>query len=383
MKVLCACGALMVAAAGAIAQEPPKSQVLQIGDNERVVHVVGTPFNHSYYGDWLETYLLQRYACRGLIFRSVNCGGVGVLRNLDGLVLIHKPTLVVLQIGNDDLDGQYRSQKYSFAENIYARPMEEIVKKLRAAGAKVVLCSVIPRGKDLTKDPKGQLIPPNDGLKTWVDQAREIAAKHGAAFADLFTETVDWPMINTPKNCYGADMHQKSWELLLKQVSFGWIGSGVSMDAKGGQPACQGAAVTDLKTDGGLSFALQNAAGVGPVMLKVAGLAAGNRVVSVNGKPFATKSAADLAAGIDLGLALQTQVGTKEYREEIARGHAAVAAMVVIQNYRLPAWVKVPDVEQQKQAAVEAALADVRTHDEAMRKMVAPKPWSVQIAPAK
>ena len=369
----------LLAITSAMAQAAPP--VIQIEDHERVVHVTGTPFNHAYYGDWLETFLLQRYAHRGLIFRSVNrrsYSADGLARDLDTLVLIHKPTLVILQCGNDDLDKQYRSEKYDFAEALYARPMEIIVQKLRAAGIKVVLCSVIPRGTD---GPKGRFNPPNDGLKVWVDQARKIADSHGVVFVDIFTDAIDWPMINKPQNSYGADMHKKSWELMSKQVRFEPAGSNVTIDAKSGRTQCQGATVTDLQTGGGVSFTLQNAAGAGMVTLKIANLPANNHVVTVNGKPFARKTAEELATGIDVGLALHTLVGTKEYKQELVRGHEAVASLSEIQKYKLPAWVEVADFQQQKQAATAASLIAIKAHDAAMRELVTPQPLAIRIAP--
>jgi hypothetical protein len=67
----------------------------------------------------------------------------------------------------------------------------------------------------------------------------------------------------------------------------------------------------------------------------------------------------------------------------IPRGHTAVAALVSTQNYRGPGWVKVPDLEQQRQAAIEAALAEVDKHDAVIRKMVSPRPLVVRITTAR
>ncbi|MBM4081340.1 MAG: hypothetical protein FJ278_16680, partial [Planctomycetes bacterium] len=251
LAALCAFGVTLAA------EEASKPAVVQIGADERVVHVVGTPFNHVYYEPRLEALLLQRYACRGLVFREVAAGIslADLLKDLEGRVMIHRPTLVIIQAGNDDLNSQYRRVTFDFA--VYRPPVEEMVRKLRAANVKVILCSVIPRGAD---GPKGRLNPPNDGLKTWVDAARDIAAKHDAVFVDLFTEAVDWPMINTPKTHYDPEHHRRSWELFARQVHFDPApGSRVEVDAQGAPPKCQGATVSDLKTDGGLSLILQNA----------------------------------------------------------------------------------------------------------------------------
>jgi len=373
LAALCAFGVTLAA------EEASKPAVVQIGADERVVHVVGTPFNHVYYEPRLEALLLQRYACRGLVFREVAAGSrlADLLKDLEGRVMIHRPTLVIIQAGNDDLNSQYRRVTFDFA--VYRPPVEEMVKKLRAANVKVILCSIIPRGAD---GPRGKLNPPNDGLRTWVDAARDIAAKRDAVFVDLFTEAVDWPMINNPKTHYDPEHHRRSWELFARQVHFDPApGSSVEVDAKGAPPKCLGVTVSDLKTDGGLSFTLQNAAGVGPLILKVTGLSDGEHRLTVGEKVFAHKTAGELATGIDLSACLQTQVGAKEFKEELLRGHKAVAALADIQSFALPAWVKVSDFGQQKQAELQAALDSVKSHDEAVRQMVTPKPLAIRITP--
>ena len=105
-------GAVALAAAG---EEAPQ-QSIQIADNERVVHVVGSQFTHSYYEPRLETALLERYACRGLLFRQVAQDGsmVALLRDLDARVMIHKPTLVIIQAGNDDLIASTAARPLTF-----------------------------------------------------------------------------------------------------------------------------------------------------------------------------------------------------------------------------------------------------------------------------
>jgi lysophospholipase L1-like esterase len=354
-------------------------QVVEIGDNERVVHIIGTPFDHAYCEPRLEMLLIGSYACRGLTFRAVPAtrGLADLLKEFDARVLIHRPTLVIIQAGNDDLNLQYRRVAFDFS--IYRPVIEDIVRRLRAAKVKVVLCSVIPRG---SSGHRGVILPPNDGLQTWVAAAREIAARHQAAFVDLFTEALDWPMISNPPTHYDREHQRRSWELLAEQLRFQpGSESCVEVDAKAGAPRCRGATLRDRAIAGGvLSFTFQNAAAVGPVLLKVTGLPRGAYVVTVDGMVLTTTRAEELVAGINLAGCLQSQVGTPDFNAECSKGRQLVATLAEIHSFKLPAWVKVADFREQKRAAVEAASNALKRHDETMRDLVTPRPLAIRIA---
>lgn len=364
---------------GVVGGEP---SVLQIGDQERGVLIVGTPFNHSYNAPRMETLLLQQFACCGLIFRQVtlvNSTLEGLLyEHFDDQVMIHKPSLVIIQAGLDDLLLQYRSQVYDFS--VYPKNLEAMVKKLQEANVKVVVCSVTPCQNGSTKN---KLIPPMDGLKTWVDAARDIASRHKVFFVDLFTEAIEWPMISGGY-FYDTQGHEKLWKLLTSQLRFEPVGSSVLIEADASQPPqCKGATVSALKTEAGsVSLILQNNAGAGPVMLKIQGLAAGKYEVMAGDKKMAEKSSEELKTGIDLGDNLQSQVNTKEYKDEIVRGHEKVGAIAAIRKFSFPDWVKVADFEGKKQAAIKVVLDELSQHDAVMRKLVTPMPMVIRIAPA-
>lgn len=366
----------------AIAHAAPA--VVPMGDNERVVHVVGTPFQHSYYGHLLETHLLLRFAHRGLIFRRVvvaNQHLESFAAGMDERILVHRPTLVVIQAGFDDLLARAQSAyapKLNFAW--YSKGLEAIVARLRAAGVKVVVCSVPPWDNGSTRD---RLIFPMDGMKGMVDAARQIAARHNVPFADIFTEAIGWPGIGNNAQCkyhYSPAEHQRFWQLLLSQVDFAFAGSVAQIDAKTLRTAADGAVIEGLKVnDGAISFTLRNAAGAGPAILKLTGLSPRPHAITVAGKKLTASTADCLSAGIDLGPHLKTKAGTKEFLDELARGHAAVAALPEIQDYRLPAWAKLTDFEQQKAATVRKAMAAIAEHDAAVRTMAAPEPLVVMV----
>jgi hypothetical protein len=354
-------------------------QVVTIGDNERVVHVVGMPFHHSYCAPRLETLLLERFAWRGLVVRRVELRGsmASLLAEFDTKVRIHRPTFVVLQAGNDDL---YHQRAVTFDFGVYQAPTDEIVKKLRGDGAQVILCSVVPFDNDSTP---GRLFGPVAGLQTWVEAARQIAARHRAVFVDQFTEAVGWPMIGNDsksKFWYDPQGHEKSWKLFTKQVRFEPAGSEARINVGTGRTECRGATVSELNVrPDRLTLALQNEAGAGAVLVKLAGLERGNYRIFVDEKPLAVKSAEELAAGLDVGAGLKTRAATREFQEELRRGHAAVVQAADIAGYRLPSWVRLADFNQQKQAALRQALDAVATHDNAIRALTVPRALALRI----
>jgi len=261
-----------------------------IDDHERVVHLIGTPFNHVYYEPRMEALLLRGYADRGLIYRRVNAGRnlAELLKNLESKVFIHRPTLVIVQCGIDDLASQSRQVEFDFQQ--YPKAIESLVQALRERRIKVVLCSPTPLGSASTRE---KLIFPLDGIKTWVDAARETADRHGASFVDLFSDALTWPMIgNHPKTLYQYDPegHRKSWELFRQQLQFT------------------------------------------PVPPEPAAL-------------------------------------SEELKKEFIHGHQLVEELEAVENYQLPAWIKLPTYPAQKDAARQAVLTKLDAHDRRVREL--------------
>jgi hypothetical protein len=355
-------------------------QTIAIGANERVVHLLGTPFTHDYYAPRLETLLLQRYAHRGLVYRRVAVSGPlqDLVENLDARVLAHRPTFVVLQAGNDDLFSQRRRPTFDFTA--YPQSLKALVKRLRERKIRVVVCSVVPVANGSAPD---RLLPPMDGLKTWVDAAREIASRHGAIFVDLFTEAIGWEMIGQERyfrRHYSPEGHERSWQLLSRQLRFTPEGSTARIDVRRRRARAEGAAVTELRVEkDGISFSLLNAASAGSVMLHVEGLPAGDYVLEVDGKRLGSKKAEELAAGIDLRDHLRSRVETPDLRAELARGHTATAEQEAIRAYRLPDWVKLAEFEAQQAAARRRAAEALDRHDAAVRERVRPRPMAVRL----
>jgi hypothetical protein len=207
--------ALLVAGALTASAQPPTPVIIH--DNERVVHLVGAPFSHVYCKPHLAKLLLARCAHRGLTYRRVPVDRLtakGLLRDLEKKVLLHEPTLVVLQPGSSELRLQFRRPTFDFES--YPAALERLVAAIRERGIRVILCSVTPMGEP--SPGLDQLTPVHAGLKGWVDAARETARRHDAVFIDLFSEAVAWPMISGLKNLYGPAEHETSWQLFRQQL---------------------------------------------------------------------------------------------------------------------------------------------------------------------
>ena len=357
--------------------DAPGPTTIALGDNERVLHLMGTPFTHSYAAPRLETMLRQYYGHRGLVYRRVTGTMADFSSKLPARLSAYNPTLVVLQSSNNDLYVQWRRKVFNFSR--FPRVLESVVKRLRAEKIRVIVCSPTPVGKE-----SYEAEPQYKRLKEWVDAGRAIAARHGAAFVDLYTKAVGWPMIGSRKRArhyYNVGHHRKSWELFLSQVRFEPPVSHVRLDVKTGRCQADGAAASEVKINGGVvSLVLQNAAGAGKMLLHVTGLPPGDHRVAVDGKAAAPRSAKALAEGVDLGEHLKSQVGTAAYKQALAKGHSLAGSIDAIANYRPPGWAKVKDLAGQKQAAIGKVLAEAAEHEAAVQAMVRPKPVRIAIS---
>ena len=366
--------ALLLGAALSASGEP---QPVRIEPDERVVHVVGVPFDHAYYEHHLEKLLVGRYAHIGLVYRRVtlNRTTADLVKTLESSVLIHRPTLVVYQPGNADMMSQWRRTKKNY--KVYPSTVEKLVSELRKRNIRLIACSVIPLG---TSESRDKLTPLNEGLKGWVEAVRESAAGHGAVFVDLFNEAVTWRMIAAHQNHYGSAEHKKSWELLLRQVRFEPERSVVSVSVKDGAHSALHASIGGLEAGRTrVAFSLTAWPPAGPVVVRLADLAPGSFNVSVDGKELPGKSAAALAAGVDIAGSVSAGLRSSGFSKELKAGHGLSRALGDAEGYRLPGWVKCADFDAQKAAELKRVLAALDEHDKKLRAMVNPKPVAVVI----
>ena len=318
-------------------------------------------------------------ALRGNLIVGQSGGPTAVINNsLVGVIreaLAHEPTLVVYQPGSVEIARQFRRRTYDFTA--YPQTLDRFLKRLCGKGVRVIACSVIPKGESGSLE---QLTPTNDGLRTWVEAAREAARRHDAPFVDLFSQAVTWRMISNAKTYYGAKEHQKSWELFASQLRFVSDAPFATVDAKTGRTRAHGAVVRDLKlSEGGTQFILACDVSAGPMELSVQNLPSGDYSVSLDDRPWRNGTAPEIAAGIDVAAALSARSTMKELHSAIESGYKITADAASVASYTVPSWVKAPDFEQQKRAELRRVRERLAAHDETLREMVAARPLRVAI----
>ena len=372
MKLATLIGLLVLTASVALAQQPT---TLRLADNERVLHFISSPFDHSYCEPRLETTLRRYYARRGLVYRRVTRSAVAdFLRDLDGRLAGYRPTLVIVQASNADIQRQWRRKVFDFSK--FPAALDALVKKLRDKGIKVILCSVIPVG------PKTyELEPQYKRLSEWVEAARRTAAKHGAIFVDLYTKAVGWHMIGRPRAqlYYDVKHHRKSWDLFRSQVRFEPPLSQVRVNAKDGKATAEGASASEVKASAkSVSLVLQNDSG-SPLLLRIDGLAAGNYGLTADRKSVSTHTDQELAVGVDVSKHFKSQAYKRPHVLLGRELHKKLSGIDAIIKYVPPGWVKVKDLEAQKRAAIDKVEAEAAKLEAEVMKMLTPKPLRISV----
>lgn len=359
----------------------PKPRVLSLGDNERVLHVINVPFSHVYCHPNLETTLRKYYGHRGLTYRRVVKRTGELVKELDGLLAVYRPTLVIIQTGCGDISRQYRRKVFDFAK--YPKDLETVMKKLAAKKVRVVLCSTTPVGPETRK-----FEPQYERLKEWADAARRIAKQHGALFVDLYTGAVGLPTIGGAVHMryyHDPKGHARLWDLFRGQVAFQPPACAVSVNARTGAATADGAEVADVKAAADrVSLVVKGKTGALGLDLKATNLADGKYRVMVGKRAAAQASAQDLAKGVDLGVFLGApRPADRTWRNALTAVHRATEAIGKTANYRLPNWVKSPDFEAQKRAAVAKKLKDLDALDAKAQALVKPPVIKVRIERAR
>ena len=145
--------------------------------------------------------VLERELGKGAQVVNAGIGGntsSQMLARLDHDVLVYRPKVVVLMAGLNDAAYIDPGPKARSAPRVsveeYARNLEEIIRRVRAAGGQVVLASPNPmtpkypyansgwyQGKDI-----------NAGLVPFVEASREVARRTGVPFVDLYGQYTRW-----------------------------------------------------------------------------------------------------------------------------------------------------------------------------------------------
>ncbi len=330
-------------------------------DNDSVVFLGDSITQQKLYTTYLEAYTLTRFPDRRFRFRNSGWNGdTSWLRNryrtdekalfsatgslLDEMVekavraglardvLPHKPTAVTVKFGMNDHAYQ------AFREDIcraYARSQTEIVKVLKAEGARVALLTPQPI-EDKTPAEHDQNVK-NQSLRKFSDALREVAAANGAVYVDQFDPYMKImlgaraakpdAMIGGGDAVHpGPAGHTLMAWTILKQLNAPALVSACGIDVSRwffmSKVVCQkNCDVSNVKVkDGTLSFDRLDhalpmpvdaraaaALALAPVsedlnryMLKVAGLEAAQYQLSIDGLKAAVFSREQLAQGVNL-----------------------------------------------------------------------------------
>ena len=317
--------------------------------------------------NYIEAYYRTRYPKLKLHFHNSGIGGNrtgSVLARFDYDVAAWKPTIVSIELGMNDVSG---------GEDTYINGMKELIAKIRAIHAQPVLISSSPVDdgsvtNDWKSDRCAKIHPFTNALKKlatdekvmFVDQyhqlldlwgqnrrkgaeaaaARDAGAPKPAPVATIAGRPAPAkPGLPSSLIPLGGDaVHPGAVgqytmaAAILKDLKAEGEVSSVTLSADGKAGEAKGCKISDVSANAGkLSFTrlddvspwpilpgAKSAIGLFPQILKlseytlrVSGLPEGNYRVSINGKPAATVSAKDLAAGWNATTAFDGALGER------------------------------------------------------------------------
>ena len=320
------------------------ADAFSLKSGDRVVLVGSTLIEREQsYGYW-ETALTERY--RGVIFRNLGWSGDTVggvarasfdapavgYRRLVEAVLALKPTVILVGYGTNESFGGAAGLP------AFTKQLEKLLDDLAPTKARVVLVSPLQQ-EDLGKplpDPTAH----NKDVRLYVKTLRRTAQKRGHGFVNLYELDGNGTWA-TPAGPYTDDgMHLtaygywRSAETLeggldLKAASWQVALDGTTVTATGAKVIVNGNAplrfdVTDERLppcpppkDGPKGAWLSGVERV----LRVKGLADGKYVLTIDGRPVATASAAEWSAGVSLTRGPEFDQAEKLRRAIIDKNH--------------------------------------------------------------
>lgn len=177
----------------------PRSSTMDtfaLKDGDTVVFLGDSITASRAYGEIVERYTLQSYADRRVRFYNAGQGGdtaQGALKRLDRDVLSHKPTVVTVCFGINDIGWGTKASPENI--QVYYDGMREITKRCQKAGARVFLL-----GPVATKlDPKAANETDSGTLSQMSDNVMKIAKEEGATPIPLYSEfqKIEWAIRKT------------------------------------------------------------------------------------------------------------------------------------------------------------------------------------------
>ena len=414
--------ALLLQSAPAFAAEPE----LNLKDGDVWVMAGDSITAQRLHTNFIEAYYRTRFPRLTLHFRNSGIGGNrtgNVLKRFDYDVAAWKPTIVSVELGMNDANGPV---------DVYIKGMKEIIGKIRAIHAQPVLISSSPVDDGSImgdwKSPRCQSLDAftvalkklaEEEQVVFVDQYHaliDLWGKNRRAGAELAAKTGKLPP-PPPPAAPGKPAKPAPWPPSLiplhgDAVHTGEVGqytmasailaglkapgevSSATLSADGKVLETKSCKIIGIKASGGaLSFTRADEASPWPILpaaktaaqllpslldlskyeLKVSGLAEGSYQVSINGKPAATLTAKELAAGWNVTAAFDS-----------ALGQHATEILGLISKLESPlntAWRAASQAKDEARlAAAQKAIEDTEAQ---VQKACQPVAWQFEIAPVK
>jgi lysophospholipase L1-like esterase len=206
MKILLTLMLIGVAATAARA-----APLLDLHDNDRIVFVGSTLIEREQERGFIETMLVSRFPAKHLMFRNVGYSGdtvSGEARGLctgwstfesaqQGQMRLRKiireiqPTVLIVSYGsNESFNGPAKLDDFISGYNMLLDMLADDAKAGAAPGLRQVLLISPNYHEDLGR-PLPDPAEHNQNLKIYCDTIKEMAAKRGCAYVDLFSITKD------------------------------------------------------------------------------------------------------------------------------------------------------------------------------------------------
>ncbi len=350
-------------AGSARAAEP----TLQIKDNDVWVMVGDSITAQRLHTNFIEAYYRTHYPKLALHFRNSGIGGNrtgNVLKRFDYDVAAWKPTIVSVELGMNDANGPQQE---------YIKGMKEIIAKIRAIPAQPVLISSSPVDDgSVMNDWKSKRC---ETIHPFTLALKNLAAEESVVFVDQYHPLIDlWgnnrrkgaeaaaknpapaapvpapavapadakptpprlapsliPLRGDPVHPGDVGQYTMAATILAGLKADGDVSS-ATLSAEGKVIEAKRCKITDASAKGGtLAFTRLDEASPWPILpgakqavellpamlklshypLKVTGLAEGSYQVSINGKPAATVTAKELAAGWNMTTAFEGELGQR------------------------------------------------------------------------
>lgn len=407
------CALTTLSARGADAPD----KVFFFRDGDCVVAIGDSLTVQGDYGRYLENFIRTRFPKWKVIFR--NCGINGHtaqmgLPYLEDDVFVWKPNLAIVNWGMND--GRRQD-----GVDYYKTGIVPYVEKLLAAKVRVVLCSNAPLD---IGDAPGKFTDFNRNFDEMAKFAEMIAKERNIAFVDQFhfchtlwgenrLRTNPVPVSDQTLARHPSDsVHARAPGqltftcLLLKTLNAPGEVSFAAIDAASGKAETRRCQISEFKKEENvITFVRADEASpcyiddVGAkafdlvpfqdefnrMILQVKNLPAGEYALKVDDFIHGRFTARQLAEGVNLSLNRQSPVYEPGRQVDGAIRTQMGATYGPRENMRWqpPAWLKIPDLDRQKQAQFTALLPQFAKNDAALAAAAAPKAHRYEIRPVK